>query len=546
VHAVARSERKFALRARLAVCFVLVLVASGASAQDVASPAAVTLQLPAGRVVKNALAIDVDGDGATDLLLSETDEHGGRSLALHLQKTSGAAFRAEPDASLALTADVVAYAVADVHADAGSEVVLFAAQAVFAWRWRAEESARFVKLVDCEFLWQLPDKKEAFEWQAGVVDVDGDGLPDLALPFAGGWRIALQRRKDGTARFDAVADLHVPDDGDARSGKIGFGARKKAAVSPPGSRRNVTVSMNEGGFTFENERANGAPLVRVSENVPAAQFVDWDGDGDLDLMCMSTDEVFVFVQEPRGIFSDEHRLALRNPVVADRERELDVSYGASVLDLDGDRRADCVIFAGDKRSKDVRTQALVFLHAPARAGAEKSEGDPLFGVEGVPTQLLVFGGFARALGLQDVDGDGLPDLLVGAIRPDLIDELRAASTERIDAEIYAYRNTGHGFAKRPDLSRKLSLPAANTQFSLDFIGDVDGDRMSEMLVREEKDRLRLYAIRRAKGSWTVVDAPLWELAVDPDAELLLARERRPFVRDVFAVGKKEIRCIRVR
>jgi hypothetical protein len=516
-----------------------------ALSEDGPSPRVTTLQLAPGKRIRDALAIDVDGDGVCDLVLVESNdtEPVVRELSIHLQKRSGAPFSAAPDAVLTLTPDVVAYAVADVHPDPGAEIVLFSARAVFAWRWRAEESARFVKLLDCEFLWQMPDKKDAFHWQAGIVDLDGDGLPDLALPFADGWRLALQSRKDGVARFDRVFDLHVPEDSHAASMFSGAGRRR--VVQPPGSRRNVSVSFEEGGFQMETEMVNGAPLVHVSESVPAAQFVDWDGDGDLDMMCMSTDRVYVFVQDPIGHFSDERRIDLKSPVLADRDRELDVSFSARVLDLDGDRRADCVIFAGDKRSKDVRTQALVFLQAPARDAARAPDGDPLFGAQGVPTQLLVLGGLARSLGCQDVDGDGLPDLLVGAIQPDLIDQLRAASTERIDADLYVYKNNGHGFEKHPQLTRKLSLPASNTAFSLDFVGDLDGDGMSEMLVREEKDRLRLYSTRRGRESWSVPDKPLWELAVDPNAELLLPASRTD-LREVFVLGEKEILCVGLR
>jgi hypothetical protein len=512
-------------------------------AEDVAAPNVTTLQLPAGRQVRDALALDVDGDGSCDLVLADSNDAEPivRTLALYLQRKDGAAFVAQPDASLALTPDVVAYAVADVHADPGAEIVLFGAQGAFAWRWRAQENERFVKLLDCEFLWQMADPQEAFHWQAGIVDLDRDGLPDLALPYPGGWRLAFQRRKDGVARFDTTFDLDVPEG--ARAVGSGLGSHKKTVVRSPGGRRTFSVSLEGGGLDMETERVTGGPLVHVSESVPAAQFIDWDADGDLDMLCMSATEVSVFVQDPVGRFSEERVLELENPVVADRDRELDVSYGVHVLDLDGDRRADCVIFAGDKRSKDIRTQALIFVHAPVLDESRAAGTDPLFGLEGIPTQMLVFGGFARALGFKDIDGDGLADLVVGAIQPDLIDELRTASTERIEAELYAYRNTGHGFAKRPDLTRKLSLPASNSEFSVDFVGDITGDGMSEMLVREESDRLRLYLTRRTRDGWTLVDRPLWELRVEPSGELLLPESGSSAPRLIFVLEANHVRCV---
>jgi hypothetical protein len=124
--------------------------------------------------------------------------------------------------------------------------------------------------------------------------------------------------------------------------------------------------------------------------------------------------------------------------------------------------------------------------------------------------------------------------------------MRTASTERIDAELYVYRNTGHGFSKRPDLTRKLSLPASNNAFSLDFVGDLTGDGMSEMLVREEKDRLRMYMTRRGRDSWSVVDKPLWEVTVDAEAELMLPEPSAAAMREVFVLEEKQILCVSLR
>ena len=81
----------------------------------------------------------------------------------------------------------------------GREIVLFNATGAYAWNPRESEKARIEKLVACEFLWQIPDRDDVFHWQAGIVDLDADGLEDLVLPTAGGYRIALQRRGEGAA-----------------------------------------------------------------------------------------------------------------------------------------------------------------------------------------------------------------------------------------------------------------------------------------------------------------------------------------------------------
>ena len=50
----------------------------------------------------------------------------------------------------------VAFAVADVHPDPGSEVVMLTSKGVWAWRPTAGEKERAIKLIDCTLLWQLP------------------------------------------------------------------------------------------------------------------------------------------------------------------------------------------------------------------------------------------------------------------------------------------------------------------------------------------------------------------------------------------------------
>jgi hypothetical protein len=132
-------------------------------------------------------------------------------------------------------------------------------------------------------------------------------------------------------------------------------------------------------------------------------------------------------------------------VPRDRSRELDVSFQVRTLDLDRDARTDVVFFAQDQRADSARTQALVF-----RQSLAPKDEMPLFGKDGRPAQLLVLDGFARPIEIEDVDGDGLPDLVAAALRPNLIDALRAAARERVETELYVFLNRGaQGFSKRP-------------------------------------------------------------------------------------------------
>ena len=172
-----------------------------------------------------------------------------------------------------------------------------------------------------------------------------------------------------------------------------------------------------------------------------------------------------------------------------------------------------MIFAGDKRSDEARTQVLFF---------DQRDG-PLFGREGRPRQLLVLAGFAGYPRLVDFDGDARPDLVLSSLRPDLIDSLRSASTGKLDVETYVYLNRGGRFSQRPDLTCELAVPVEGSSFRARFFGDLTGDGTSELLLRDEPGRLRVLLVRRVRDSFQLFDRPLWELRIPEEAELTIRR-----------------------
>jgi hypothetical protein len=260
-------------------------------------------------------------------------------------------------------------------------------------------------------------------------------------------------------------------------------------------------------------------LASVAERVPAPFWLDWDADSDLDLLLQGRSRLLVWLQGgPGGAgFAGAPDLSLPLPVAADETRELDASYSAHAVDLDLDRRADYAVFALDKRSDAVRTQALFFAQSAA------GEGPPLFGAEGRPASLLVFAGFVYAPRFRDLDGDGHPELVVRTVRPDLIDHIRSAASESIDAELFVYRNRSGTFSRAPDLVRKLTLSLAGVELQAEFMDDVTGDGLAELFLREESGRVQVLMLRaqgREKG-WSLVEKPLWELNVHADARVQL-------------------------
>ena len=244
---------------------------------------------------------------------------------------------------------------------------MFNARGAFAWRPGEPAETRFVRLVEADFLWQLPDPSDAFAYDQALLDLDLDGLVDLALPEPGGYRIALQRRAGGKAAFDLAHVLRLPDDPEDAGFYLSAGEGRTGLRGQHRSESDLQIKL---GLSDEENTEDPPTLLDAVEKCPAPHFFDWNADARVDLIAQGRSHLFVWAQGEGGRFETEPTWRLPLPVVADRTRRLDASYSSHALELNGDGRADVVIFAGDKRSDSVRTQVMVFRNG----AAEKNPG----------------------------------------------------------------------------------------------------------------------------------------------------------------------------
>lgn len=515
------------------------LLAAGCLAQ-IKAPVVSTLTPPKGADFEACVLTDINRDGQNDLVVAAVThmEPRSRVLHVHVRAKGHAAFASTPDRVVRLTPDVTAFALVDLGAAYGKDVVLLNRSGVWLRQHVDGRRPTAKKLLDAEFIWQMPDLSDVLHWGAGVRDLDGDGLDDLVIPESGAWRVAFQRRDaGGVASFGRVQTLRVPRSAlDAEDGPRGA-----VALRNRNRRKNLELRVRAGSVG-----AASGPLLQVTESVPAPQLIDWDADGDLDLVARTTSELHVWVQGADG-FGEAPNASYAIPVVTDRERRLDISYSAHVADLNADRKADCLFIAGNRRAKDIRTQVLLYLQGhKGRGSAATTPDSPLFGARGIPAQMIQLAGFVGFPRLEDINDDGRPDLSLTTFRPDLIDAMRSQTAKSLDIGWSVFINRGGGFNRRSDLQSSLRLRAKDLDDAKElvltrFFPDMTGDGIAEVLVQDAPRRLRMIALRRVRGGGVArSEDPVWEHTWNHDAKIILPRRGKDWQPELVIRGHQRL------
>lgn len=206
-----------------------------------------------------------------------------------------------------------------------------------------------------------------------AADLDGDGRPDLAYGSglvalrspAGGWLVTV---RPSTGWPVGVGDVNGDLDPDLVVAEYGEGAYRLVSL----------LGGGDGGFA-------STVAAELAQTMPAlGRLGDVDGDGRLDLVTSNTEQVAVWFGDGAGHLTAGPSFA---PAAAVAE--------LAGVDLDGDGLADLV-------TRDVPS--------PPDGGSpvlvRRGRGDGTFD----PPALI---GYATALAVLDLEGNGAPDLLLG-------------------------------------------------------------------------------------------------------------------------------------
>lgn len=196
-------------------------------------------------------------------------------------------------------------------------------------------------------------------------------------------------------------------------------------------------------------------LMDGAEGAIDASTADMDGDGDLDVLASAffNDAAYVIqnITQPGG------DLAFADPIAL--PSELKGSYASRPADIDGDGLLDVVAVS------KIGGTVVWFRNTSASGGFTFAEAETL--IEGMPG--------IEALEIEDIDGDGDPDLLTADYRNDTVAWHENTTTA-----------DGASFTAHPvDESATGAITVA--------AADLDGDGLSDMLASTAKnDRVTWY------------------------------------------------------
>ncbi len=243
--------------------------------------------------------------------------------------------------------------------------------------------------------------------------------------------------------------------------------------------------------------------------------MDYDRDGRTDLVFWSEDHFEVHTQDEHGLFApaaetfttevafdSDDPASLAAPQGFRRRRLDHMPTGAmtgrvlhSLTDMNGDGVADLVVF-----SLEVSSMWSAHATYEVHFGTPTPDGGTVFAPD-VGTAIQS-DGLAVGMGQHDFDHDGQVDMMFTTIGIGPFKTIamiaRGMLTRSVALHLEFYRMEGGLYPDKPNATRKIKAHTPGVSGERSFlhppvlIGDVNGDRRSDLLVGRSRDELRVF------------------------------------------------------
>lgn len=471
---------------------IFLLAASLGCTAAQATPSYIASVIEPREEIQGSLMADFTGDGRKDLLLSVWSEGRGRELLLYEQDENGQ-FPGSPSRRVELKNDIVAFAVGDIRDEPGEELLFLTRNAIYSYSTRKEGYANNLKkLADWKLLTTVPQLRSIASL-GRLADYNQDGHPDLLLPGRGTWGLMY-----GSAEgFGAVNWLPAPHQNpltaqqDSRL-RLSMEQGLRLVVDNPSPFSKLFPAQQKPS-EFERRSlgrfGSRSYIMDVERWLPALQAVRIASDDKPD---------FVFLDHPddEELVDAARRInLLRQNALAERAWEalLPLTGEVYVRDFDGDGLDDLLIL-DHQGSKDSRLS--LFRNQGGEFDFSRAD------------QVLRFSGYEVEVLLEDLNGDGRPELIVSYYGLGGIDSLRKGSMQRTTL-IFPPAEGDLIFARRPASRHDERFSAEGVKGLAErphFSADVSGNGRKDWVAVDEQGALIARAIDE---NLQVASTPFW-------------------------------------
>jgi hypothetical protein len=435
------------------------------------------LRMP-GRVIWAAPA-DVDGDGASDLLVFWREGFPPQSRGrVSVYRTEAGRVSTQPAQVLLLPPSTVACDVGDINEDGRADVLLLRADGV--WVLTADAAGRYgtepTPLVNAMTVAAFPNEDHVPP--APLLIELAPGRQGLVVPTIPIGPLALYEA-DASRSWHLRQVLRVP------------------------ARANLFTAAEDQRFT----RDYGAMFQLVYPRWVAA---DQNADGRRDLFFTTEDVVAIFRAREDGGFPATPDLVRNFALLKPEERvRAGVLARAEIGDVNGDGRADLMLYKTSGGISNMQSEIRLYLATPANDYPT------------APDFSLQRSGYGASATLTDVDGDGRADLVRPQVEMGLTNLIGMMLAGKLEVTFEVYLSREGKLRPDPDLRIPSSLGInfrSNQEltgpypiFRQDFTGDGIGDLVigrARAGAGRDPDRLE---IRPGEGGGKFAADPVWQI-----------------------------------
>lgn len=446
--------------------------------------------------ILGAHMLDLHEDGTHELVLvTRSRELEQRELRLH--RFENGLLVARPFQTVPVLEDVVAFGFGDVRADPGQELLFLTRSG--AWSYSlARDGYRdnIERFVEQDLLYDVPDAHALPRWRYVIPREGGDWVILPGVDHAALWR--PERDETGATTYGRAARFDTDEDGATFRGlthsrSLSFGG---------GGARIRLDDEGANDVLFPEADEPGRIYLSDSRSYRAPALADADGDGQLDLIEWTGEELRLHIARANGFAAEPDRV---EPVPAYLAERVDDIQNLLLRDIDRDGDMDLLVHVQSDPDDLENTEISLYVL--------RNDGRRMLPEQ--PDQLLRFEAVGIAFQVADVDGDGRDDLVVREYElPGLWETMTGLDFE-LTHLLFLGEDGRRPFARKPALRAVESFDESTIEAGLanrHLTHDFDGDGIADLVEIDLRGRIGIRRLRLDSGffggeSWELDEGP---------------------------------------